>query len=184
MPFWPSWTMKAPLASHTRTAMAATAPTVMPAPLSSPPPPPPPLPPPPLLRFLLPNRPFRRWLKSRHSWSRSGGPSPGFLPSWACLLPSLSEPQRGSLSDSFKPILFFREEKGMFLVCSDMGKCGNSVRRDIVARMGVRFPLVPGCLGDGVAQQAQSFARARADENARNFIIFITFHRRLLAGRA
>src|SRR3954470_24800624 len=65
---------------------------------------------------------FRRWLKSRHIWSRSGGPSPpGFLPSCFLLSPSGLWPQRGSLSDNLTPRRLIRETS--MLSWSDVGDC-------------------------------------------------------------
>src|SRR5690606_1726988 len=77
----PSWTMTKPLASHSPIRMTTITPTILGEPLGScaPPPFPEPLSPPPKgppRLGLRPNREPRRLLKSRHTSSRSGGPSP------------------------------------------------------------------------------------------------------------
>ena len=105
---WPSCTMKKPLPSQISKATPPISPAPMPALLMSgwkgPPPPPPPAPPRSSSRRLAlplpPNRPLNLRLKSRHSSSRSGGPSLRLLKtsarSAAPVAPSRAEKVTGS----------------------------------------------------------------------------------------
>src|SRR5690554_4140691 len=157
----PSGTIMKPLASHSTTATATPRPTNFGEPLGSwtpgPPDPPPPPPPKGLLpprRGLRPNMEPKRLLKSRHTSSRSGGPSP----------------RSGRLGGSEPPWFWFpRPQPGSFKL--NILDIKRTISR-VLTRLDNCLPKI-----------IQAYTIFSAHIGSGNRTMFVTFQTRFMAGQ-